>query len=65
MFYSNLRFHRELFGLCGNDCLIETIEQLAQKVHVIRSYATADVADLKNARRDHAAMIEALQNAKR
>ena len=27
----NIRFHRELLGLCGNACLIETIEHLAQK----------------------------------
>ena len=41
VFYSNLHFHRALFGLCGNACLIETIEQLAQKVYGIRSYANA------------------------
>jgi DNA-binding GntR family transcriptional regulator len=29
MFYSNLRFHQVLFGLCGNACLIETIDLLA------------------------------------
>jgi DNA-binding GntR family transcriptional regulator len=26
VFYSNLRFHQALFGLCGNACLIETID---------------------------------------
>ena len=26
VFYSNLRFHQMLFGLCGNACLIETID---------------------------------------
>ena len=39
VFYSNLRFHQVLFGLCGNACLIETIDLLAQKVYGIRSYA--------------------------
>ena len=32
VFHSNVQFHRALFGLCGNTCLIETIEYLAQKV---------------------------------
>src|ERR1700743_1995594 len=41
VFYSNLRFHQVLFGLCGNACLIETIDLLAQKVYGIRSYAHA------------------------
>src|SRR6266699_76138 len=26
VFYSNLRFHQVLFGLCGNACLIETTD---------------------------------------
>ncbi|WP_423889380.1 GntR family transcriptional regulator, partial [Bradyrhizobium sp.] len=36
VFYSNLSFHQVLFGLCGNACLIETIDLLAQKVYGIR-----------------------------
>jgi DNA-binding GntR family transcriptional regulator len=44
VFHSNVRFHRALYGLCGNICLIETIEQLAQKVSVIRSSAHANPA---------------------
>jgi DNA-binding GntR family transcriptional regulator len=35
VFYSNLEFHRALFGLCGNPYLIESIEQLAQKAYGI------------------------------
>jgi len=61
----NIRFHRELLGLCGNACLIETIEHLAQKVSSIRSYAHADPASLDNSRRDHVAMIEALKHSRR
>src|SRR3974390_550767 len=41
VFYSNLHFHNALFSLCGNACLIEMIEHLAQKVYGIRSYANA------------------------
>jgi DNA-binding GntR family transcriptional regulator len=65
VFYSNLRFHQVLFGLCGNACLIETIELLAQKVYGIRSYAHAFPQSLERARRDHLEMIKALRASRR
>jgi DNA-binding GntR family transcriptional regulator len=65
VFYTNLHFHRTLFGLCGNACLIETIEHLSQKVHGIRSYANAFPESLDRARRDHVAMITALRRSQR
>jgi len=65
VFYSNLYFHRTLFELCGNTCLIETIEQLAQKVYGIRSYANAFPDALDRARRDHVGMIAALRKSNR
>ena len=65
VFYSNLRFHQILFGLCGNACLIETIELLAQKVYGIRSYANAFPEALDRARRDHLDMIKALRASRR
>lgn len=65
VFHSNVRFHRALYGLCGNACLIETIEQLAQKVSVIRSSAHANPAALDRARRDHVEIIEALKHSRR
>jgi DNA-binding GntR family transcriptional regulator len=65
MFYCNLNFHRTLFELCGNTCLIETIEQLAQKAYGIRSYANAYPDTLDRARRDHVAMIGALRSSDR
>ena len=65
MFYSNLRFHQVLFGLCGNACLIETIDLLAQKVYGIRSYANAFPKSLDRARRDHVDMIKALRGSRR
>jgi DNA-binding GntR family transcriptional regulator len=65
VFYSNLYFHRTLFELCGNICLIETIEQLAQKVYGIRSYANAFPDALDRARRDHIDMIAALRTSNR
>jgi DNA-binding GntR family transcriptional regulator len=65
VFYSNLRFHQALFGLCGNVCLIDTIDMLAQKVYGIRSYANAFPQSLDRARRDHLDMIKALRSARR
>jgi DNA-binding GntR family transcriptional regulator len=65
VFYSNLSFHQVLFGLCGNACLIETIELLAQKVYGIRSYAHAFPESLDRARRDHLDMIKALRGSRR
>jgi Transcriptional regulators len=65
VFYSNLRFHQFLFGLCGNACLIETIDLLAQKVYGIRSYANAFPEQLDRARRDHVEMIKALRGSRR
>jgi DNA-binding GntR family transcriptional regulator len=65
VFYTNLHFHRTLFGLCGNTCLIDTIEHLSQKVYGIRSYANAFPESLDRARRDHVAMIAALRRSQR
>ncbi len=65
VFYGNLHFHRTLYELCGNTCLIETIEQLAQKVYGIRSYANAYPDALDRARRDHVGMIAALRTSNR
>lgn len=65
VFYSNLRFHQVLFGLCGNACLIETIDLLAQKVYGIRFYANAVPEALARARRDHLDMIKALRGSRR
>ena len=65
VYYSNVSFHRALLGLCGNNCLIETIESLAQKVSGIRSYAHANPAALNDSRRDHIEMLEALRHSRR
>jgi len=64
-FYSNLSFHQVMFGLCGNACLIETIDLLAQKVYGIRSYANAFPSVLDRARQDHLDMIQALRDSHR
>src|SRR6201984_2098400 len=65
VFYSNLSFHQTLFGLCGNACLIETIDLLAHKVYGIRFYANASPQSLDRARHDHLEMIKALRAGRR
>jgi DNA-binding GntR family transcriptional regulator len=65
VFHTNLQFHRALYGLCGNACLIETIEQLGQRVRVIRYSAHADRNALDQARRDHAEMLKVLRQSRR
>jgi DNA-binding GntR family transcriptional regulator len=65
VFYSNLSFHQVLFGLCGNSCLIETIDWLAQKVYGTSSCANAFPESLERARRDHLDMINALRGSRR
>src|SRR5579864_8148262 len=61
VFYCNLSFHQVLFGLCGNACLIETIDLLAQKVYGIRSFVNAFPDALDRARQDHLDMVKALR----
>jgi len=65
VFYSNLSFHQVLFGLCGNACLIEMIDLLAQKVYGIRSFVNAFPDALERARQDHLDMIKALRGSQR
>jgi DNA-binding GntR family transcriptional regulator len=65
VFYSNLSFHQVLFGLCGNVCLIEMIDLLAQKVYGIRSFVNAFPDALERARQDHLDMIKALRGSHR
>jgi DNA-binding GntR family transcriptional regulator len=65
VFHSNLQFHRALFGLCGNEFLIQTIEHCAQKVYGIRSYANAIPETLHRARQDHTEMMTALRASRR
>jgi DNA-binding GntR family transcriptional regulator len=65
VFYSNLSFHQVLFGLCGNACLIEMIDLLAQKVYGIRSFVNAFPDALERARQDHLDMVKALRGSHR
>ncbi len=65
VFYSNLEFHRALFGLCGNPYLIESIEQLAQKAYGIRSWSNTIPEYLQRVKQDHLDMLDALRRGRR
>jgi len=65
VFYSNLRFHRALFSLCGNPYLIESIERLAQRVYGIRSWSNAIPEYLQRVKQDHLDMLDALRRGRR
>jgi DNA-binding GntR family transcriptional regulator len=65
VYRTNLQFHQTIFGLCGNACLIETIERLAQKVSGIRAYANAFPEALDRVRRDHVEIVDALRASRR
>ena len=57
----NNEFHDALFAACGNPYLVATISEYAWLVHAIRSYRIADPKLLRQARDEHALMIEALR----
>ena len=61
----NNEFHDTLFAACGNPYLVETISYYAWLVHAIRSYRIADPHLLRQARDEHALMIEALRTSDR
>ena len=65
VFYSNLEFHRAIFGLCGNPYLIEAIDSLAQKVYGIRSWSNTIPEYLHRVRQDHLDMLDALRHGHR
>ena len=60
----NHEFHNTLFAACGNPHLVAAIAHYAW-LHAIRSYRIADPALLRQARHEHAAMIEALRRGDR
>lgn len=65
VFRENLRFHSALFAACGNDALVEVIEQFAQRTHAIRSYTIGDPTLLEKVCEEHSAMISALESGNR
>lgn len=66
IFRSNLEFHRILFGACGNPFLAKQIDQLASRVHAIRFISDDRMVErARDAREDHAKMIEYMESGDR
>lgn len=65
VFIANIRFHTQLFGLCGNLCLVETIEELARRSYPVRSYSYGEPTQLQAAVDAHWAMIRSLAESDR
>lgn len=61
----NDRFHAAVFGACGNPYLIADIERYNRLSDPIRSTGIASQEWLAQARRDHEAMIEAIERGDR
>lgn len=58
---ANMRFHREIYRLCGNEFLWDIINDLAQKANLARYVMNSDAEYLKQARDEHFAIVKALQ----
>ena len=61
IFKSNMAFHRKLFEGTGNKYLVETIEQSNARTHGIRSHGLGVEALLRQAEREHRAMIHSIE----
>ena len=62
---TNMAFHRELYGLCDNTYLAESIRLHDWLSFPARAYGTADPAALQQACEEHAAMVAALRGGDR
>jgi len=65
VYQMNNVFHDTIFDACGNDYLAEEIRRYATLAHAVRSYRIGDPALLRQARDEHAAIIEALRSGHR
>lgn len=65
VYQTNNIFHDIIFDACGNEYLAEEIKRYATLAHSIRSYRIGDPVLLRQARDEHAAMIEALRTGHR
>lgn len=65
VFHSNIEFHRKLFAHCGNEALIEAINNFAQKSHAYRHIFLSDRSYLMWAAEDHAKIVAAVRACER
>jgi DNA-binding GntR family transcriptional regulator len=63
VFRANVEFHTALFGLADNSVLNEAIKEYERRTHAIRFSSIIFPNYLDNVRREHHAMIEALQSS--
>ncbi|MFW6776143.1 GntR family transcriptional regulator [Nocardioides sp. CPCC 205120] len=59
---ANLAFHEVLFGLAGNQVLVDAVRRHARMASPIRSITVTDDAHLRRARDEHRGMIRALRD---
>lgn len=62
---TNMAFHRELYGLCDNAYLAESIRLHDWLSFPVRAYGVADAGALIQACQEHDAMVQAVKNADR
>ncbi|MFF8767055.1 GntR family transcriptional regulator [Nocardiopsis dassonvillei] len=62
---ANMRFHRKLFALSGNEALTEAINRYARVAHAIRSVTVTSVESLHLSRQEHRRMLDALREGDR
>lgn len=62
---ANMHFHRELYGLCDNPYLAESIRLHDWLSFPARAYGVADTEALEQACQEHAEMVDALRNCDR
>ena len=62
---TNMAFHRQLYGLCENPYLAESIRLHDWLSFPARAYGVADPEALRQACEEHAAMIEAVRRGER
>jgi len=60
VFRANLAFHAAVFGLCGNDALVDAIADFARRTHPVRLTTLVTEEYLEHALGEHEQMLRAL-----
>jgi DNA-binding GntR family transcriptional regulator len=65
VFRANISFHRLLFSKSGNAYLSDTINEFAQRAHLIRFYSFAEPEYIERARQEHWKILSAIEASDR
>ena len=65
VFRANLAFHAAIFGLSGNDALVEAIADFARRTHPVRLTTLVTEQYLEQARGEHEQILRALRKGDR